>query len=95
MEQTARHDVRRLVAVLIAPAAIPAWRSYRAVCAAVAVGVCWRSSMPDAIRATSRNRRRVGRVWLSLTALSGRCRYVARPSALTPPGAPVLPRTDY
>ena len=55
MEQTARHDVRRLVAVLIAPAAIPAWRSYRAVCAAVAVGVCWRSSMPDAIRATSRN----------------------------------------
>ncbi len=50
MEQTARHDVRRLVAVLIAPAAIPAWRSYRAVCAAVAVGVCWRSSMPDAVR---------------------------------------------
>ena len=35
---------------LIAPAAIPAWRSYRAVCAAVAVGVCWRSSMPDAVR---------------------------------------------
>ena len=54
MEQTARHDVRRLVAVLIAPAAIPAWRSYRAVCAAVAVGVCWSSSMPDAV-ATSRN----------------------------------------
>ena len=37
----------------------------------------------------------VGRVRLPLTALSGRCRYVARPSALTPPGAPVLPRTDY
>ena len=50
MEQTARHDVRHLVAVLIAPATISAWRSYRVVCAAVAIGICWLSSMPDAVR---------------------------------------------
>jgi hypothetical protein len=50
MEQTARHDARHLVAVPDCVAAISAWRSYRVVCAAVAVGVCWRSSMPDAVR---------------------------------------------
>ena len=36
--------------VLYDTATIPAWRSYRVVCAAVAIGVRWPSSMPDAVR---------------------------------------------
>ena len=33
-------------------ATISAWRSYRVVCAAVAIGICWPSSLPDAVRLT-------------------------------------------